>query len=188
MTQVVAENIRTYRLLGKPITPQQLERLGGLSRIISLEYIWDNCLVIRYKRRFRDLEQWVTVLRQNQSRFVPRQHLLPSLTVSGQNDVGFWYARYRSFGATTAKYVTRLQLSPERYPFGALRFEMKTVPKELEFRRPTAFDGMPHVEWAPSLRRDAIWGIVPGSVPKIREAVSGPVPLSSITGFGLVLP
>jgi hypothetical protein len=188
MKHVVTENIGRYRLLGDQITPQQLQALGGLNRVISLDYIWRKCLVSRYKLRFRGLEQWVSLLRKDPSRFDPKLHLRPDVSVSGQNNIGFWYARYRSFGATTAKYVTRLQLSPVRYPFGALNFEMKTVAAKLEFRRPTAFDGMPHVEWAPALRRDAVWGIVPGTPPKIREAVSGPVPLSSITNFRLVLP
>jgi hypothetical protein len=106
--------------------------------------------------------------------------------ISGMDEVGFWFARYRSEGATTARYVKRLQLSPARYPLGALKIELTRITGDMKFRKPTAFDGMPHLEWAPPLRRDAIWGIVPGGTPKIHEAVAGPIPVSAMSGFGLV--
>jgi hypothetical protein len=188
MKQVVTENVAGYMLLGDPISTEQVRKMGGLSRVISLTHVWDNYLPEEYQLDFGRRDVWLAAIRKDHSRFVPRLHLRSDVEISGTNDVGFWYARYRSAGATTAQYVSRLQLAPARYPLGALMFELRSVPSHVQFRRPTAFDGMPHIEWAPPLRRDAIWGIVPGELPKIREAVAGPVPISAISGFQLMLP
>jgi hypothetical protein len=188
MKQVVTENIDRYRLLGDPITPDQIRGMGGLSRLISLTHVWDNYLTQDYQLDFGRRDLWLAAIRADRSRFAPRIHLRSDIEISGMNDVGFWYARYRSAGATTANYVSRLKLAPVRYPMGALKFELRSVPSHVQFRRPTAFDGMPHIEWAPPLRRDAIWGIVPGELPRIREAVAGPVPISAISDFEVILP
>jgi phage-related protein len=188
MKAVVAGSIDEYRLLGTPITPDQIRKMGGLSRLISLTHVWDNYLPEEYQVDFGLRDVWLAAIRKNHSLFIPRVHLRSDIEISGSNDVGFWYARYRSAGATTANYVKRLQLAPARYPLGALKFELRSVPSHAQFRRPTAFDGMPHAEWAPPLRRDAVWGIVPGELPKIREAVAGPVPISAISSFEVILP
>jgi hypothetical protein len=188
MKQVVTANIDRYRLLGTPISPDQLKRMGGLSRVISLTHVWDNYLTNEYRLDFGLRESWIAAIRQDRSKFDPKRHLRPDVEISGSNGIGFWYARYRSAGTTTSEYVSRLQLTPARYPLGALKFEMRSVRNNIQFLRPTAFDGMPHIEWAPALRRDAVWGIVPGVEPKIREAVSGPVPISAITHFDVILP
>jgi hypothetical protein len=188
MKTVVAENIGDYRLLGDPIMHDQITKMGGLSRLISLTHVWDNYLPEDYQVDFGLRDVWLAAIRKDRSLFVPRVHLRSDIEISGMNDIGFWYARYRSAGATTANYVKRLQLAPARYPHGALKVELRSVPPEVEFRRPTAFDGMPHAEWAPPLRRDAIWGIVPGELPKIREAVAGPIPIAAISDFKVILP
>jgi len=188
MKQVVTENIGSYRLLGDPITAEQVGKAGGLSRVISLNYVWDNYLPDEYRLDFGQRARWLAAIRKNHSLFSPKIHLRSDIEISGANEIGFWYARYRSAGTTTAHYVSRLQLTPARYPTGALKFELRSVPSDVQFRRPTAFDGMPHIEWAPPLRRDAIWGIVPGEIPKIREAVAGPVPISAVSGFEVILP
>jgi len=187
MKTVVTDNIGKYRLLGDPITPDQIRKMGGLSRLISLTHVWDNYLPDEYRLDFGRRDAWLAALRKDHSLFVPRVHLKSDVEISGMNNVGFWYARYQSAGATTANYVTRLQLAPARYPLGALKFELRSVPAHLQFRRPTAFDGMPHIEWAPPLRRDAVWGIVPGELPKVREAVAGPIPISAISDFEVIL-
>src|SRR5439155_18345877 len=96
-----------------------------------------------YRREFTTREDWLAVIRADASRFDGTKHLRRDLMISGMNDVGFWFARYRSRGATTARYVTKLQLNPARYPFGALKLELRKVTDDMGFRKPTAFDGMP---------------------------------------------
>ena len=188
MQDVVSENIDRYRLLGPLIGAERIRQYGGLTRLIGLGHVWEHYLTAAYRRGFTTREDWLVVIRADHSRFDGNVHLRPDLMISGMNEVGFWFPRYRSRGATTARYVNKLQLSPARYPFGALKVELTRVTDDMKFRKPTAFDGMPHLEWAPPLRRDALWGIIPGEPPKVREAVAGPIPLSAISAFGLVFP
>jgi hypothetical protein len=188
MQDVVHENIDRYRFLGPLIGADRIRQSGGLTRLIGLGHVWDHYLTTPYRRGFTTQEDWLVAIRADHSRFNGRLHLRPDLMISGMNEVGFWFARYRSGGATTARYVNRLQLSAARYPFGALKVELTKVTDEMQFRKPTAFDGMPHLEWAPPLRQDALWGIIPGELPKVREAVAGPIPVSAMSTFGLVFP
>jgi hypothetical protein len=186
MQDVISENIASYRFLGPLIGAERIRQYGGVTRLIGLGHVWEHYLTPAYKRGFTTQEDWRMRIRADHSRFDGKLHLQPDLMISGMNEIGFWFARYRSHGATTAQFVNRLQLSPARYPLGALRIELTRVTDEMGFRKPTAFDGMPHLEWAPPLRQDALWGIIPGEVPKIREAVAGPIPVSAMSAFGLV--
>jgi hypothetical protein len=188
MQGVVHKNIDRYRLLGPLIGAERIRQYGGLTRLIGLGHVWEHYLTAAYKRGFTTREDWLATIRTDHSRFDGKLHLRPDLMISGMNEVGFWFARYRSQGATTARYVNRLQLSSARYPFGALKIELTRVTDEMKFRKPTAFDGMPHLEWAPPLRQDALWGVIPGELPKVREAVAGPIPVSAMSAFGLVFP
>jgi hypothetical protein len=182
MRNVVRYNRRNWTLLGPQISTKSISEHGGLTRLIDARRVYRSMLKPKYTNDFPTFRTWIKAIAKDDS--LLRLHLRAGAKISGRNQVAFWSERYHGNALTIAKHVEHLRLGAADYPSGAVRFVLPEAQADVAlFRKPTAFDGMPHEGWTPP-DPFSVWGAIRSEkAPEVREAVSEPVSVSSTTDF-----
>ena len=175
MKQVVSRDPTRFLARGPVIPPKELTKSGTLTRVLSLETVWEDNLASSYREQFAKFDSWIKALWTKKAAFDPEIHLNPDSTIPGRYATGWWTSAPLSKGNLTIASVTKaLALDPNRYQFGFVLLNLKkNAVSKFKFRKPTALDGIFFKEWKPA--PGAKVGITEGGLP---EVVTGRIKVS----------
>jgi len=185
MTDVVSENAERFCLQGKLIPIEEIERAVPLTKLVSLDDIFDKGMLRDdYRIRFKNAEAWREAISNDPNVFDPHLHL------RSEAELGRWWSPLEDANEPTLEHALSRRRLSDSYSEGAVRAHLEIgEAAKAKFRKPTAFDAMFFDPWQPPPAKGS-WGFIrsaEGNV-VVREAVTEPVKASACSIFEVMLP